>query len=78
MAQDVVVVGGGIAGLAIAWELLTRPGLLGEGVGVHVLEAAPHAGGNIRTERREGYVCEWGPTGWCSQSATLARDWRMN
>jgi oxygen-dependent protoporphyrinogen oxidase len=63
MAQDVVVVGGGIAGLAIGWELLTRPGLLPDGVGVHVLEAAPHAGGNIRTDRRDGYVCEWGPTG---------------
>ena len=32
MAQDVVVVGGGIAGLAIGWELATRPGLLPEGV----------------------------------------------
>ena len=63
MARDVVVVGGGIAGLAIAWELRTRPGGLSEGVGVHVLEAAPHAGGNIRTERRDGYLCEWGPTG---------------
>jgi oxygen-dependent protoporphyrinogen oxidase len=63
MVRDVVVVGGGIAGLAIAWELITRPGGLPEGVGVHVLEAAPHAGGNIRTERRDGYICEWGPTG---------------
>ncbi len=63
MARNVVVVGGGIAGLAIAWELLTRPGLLPQGVGVQVLEAAPRAGGNIRTERRDGYLCEWGPTG---------------
>ena len=70
MAQDVVVVGGGIAGLAIGWELLTRPGLLGEGVGVHVLEAAPRAGGNIRTERRDGYVCEWGPTGFLDDVIT--------
>jgi oxygen-dependent protoporphyrinogen oxidase len=63
MTRDVVVVGGGIAGLAIAWELLTRPGLLPEGGSVEVLEAAPRAGGNIRSERRDGYLCEWGPTG---------------
>ena len=63
MAQDVVVVGGGIAGLSIGWELLTRPGLLPERAGLHVLEAGPAAGGNIRTDRRDGYVCEWGPTG---------------
>jgi len=28
MAKDVVVVGGGISGLAIAWEMLSAPGLL--------------------------------------------------
>jgi oxygen-dependent protoporphyrinogen oxidase len=72
MARDVVVVGGGIAGLAIAWELLTRPGLLPEGVGVQVLEGAPRAGGNIRTDRRDGYLCEWGPTGFLDDApATL-------
>jgi oxygen-dependent protoporphyrinogen oxidase len=63
MAADVVVVGGGVSGLAIAWELLTRPGLLPEGVGVLLLDASPRTGGNIRTERRDGYVCESGPTG---------------
>src|SRR5258705_6010312 len=72
MAQDVVVVGGGIAGLAIAWELRSRPGLLPEGAAVHVLEAAPRAGGNIRSERRDGYLCEWGPTGFLDDApATL-------
>ena len=72
MASDVVVVGGGIAGLAIAWELLTCKGLLPDGVGVRVLEAAPRPGGNIRTERRDGYVCEWGPTGFLDDApATL-------
>src|SRR6266850_4882452 len=71
--RDVVVVGGGIAGLAIAWELITRPGLLPEGAGVEVLEAAPRAGGNIRTERRDGYLCEWGPAGFLDDApATLA------
>jgi oxygen-dependent protoporphyrinogen oxidase len=72
LARDVVIVGAGIAGLSIAWELRTRPGLLPEDVGVHVLEAAPRAGGNIRTERREGYLCEWGPTGFLDDApATL-------
>ena len=72
MARDVVVVGGGIAGLAIAWELLSRPELLPAGAGVIALEAGPRAGGNIRTERRDGYVCEWGPTGFLDDApATL-------
>ncbi len=72
MARDVVVVGGGIAGLAIAWEMVSSPGLLPEGAGVTVLEAAPRAGGNIRTERRDGYLCEWGPTGFLDDApATL-------
>ena len=61
--RDVIVVGGGIAGLAIAWELAARPGLFPEAAGLHVLEAASRAGGNIRTELRDGYLCEWGPTG---------------
>jgi oxygen-dependent protoporphyrinogen oxidase len=73
MGRGVVIVGGGIGGLAIAWELSTRPGLLPPGAGVEVLEAAPRAGGNIRTERREGYLCEWGPTGFLDDApATLA------
>jgi protoporphyrinogen/coproporphyrinogen III oxidase len=63
MARDIVVVGAGIAGLAIAWELASRPGLLPDGIGITVLEAGPRAGGHIRSERREGYLFEWGPTG---------------
>ena len=72
MARDVVVVGGGIAGLAIAWELVSRPELLGDRVRVNVLEATARTGGNIRTERRDGYLCEWGPTGFLDDApATL-------
>jgi oxygen-dependent protoporphyrinogen oxidase len=72
MARDVVVVGGGIAGLAIAWELGSSPGLLPDNTRVFVLEAAPRAGGNIRTERLNGYLCEWGPTGFLDDApATL-------
>jgi protoporphyrinogen/coproporphyrinogen III oxidase len=63
MAQRVVVVGGGIAGLSVAWELLTRPQAGSVGTTVEVLEASDRPGGNIRSERRDGFLCEWGPNG---------------
>lgn len=52
---DVVVVGGGIAGLAAAYELQRL------GVHVRVLEAAPRLGGAILTERFDGWVIDGGP-----------------
>jgi protoporphyrinogen oxidase len=53
----VVVVGGGLAGLAAAWELKRAP------AEVVVLEAGRRAGGVIVTERRDGFVVEGGPDG---------------
>jgi protoporphyrinogen/coproporphyrinogen III oxidase len=58
--RRVVVAGGGIAGLSLAFGL-TR--LLPPGDKVLVLEREPRAGGNIRTETLDGYLCEWGPNG---------------
>jgi protoporphyrinogen/coproporphyrinogen III oxidase len=52
---DVAIVGGGIAGLAAAYELRQR------GVSVTVLEAASRAGGVIQTERTDGWVIDGGP-----------------
>jgi oxygen-dependent protoporphyrinogen oxidase len=49
--------------LAIAWELSSRAGLLPDDVELEVCDAAARPGGNIRSERRDGYLCEWGPTG---------------
>ena len=49
------VVGGGIAGLAAAWEGLQQ------GAEVIVLEAGERLGGKIRTERVDGRVVEHGP-----------------
>jgi oxygen-dependent protoporphyrinogen oxidase len=49
------VVGGGITGLAAAWEGLER------GAEVVVLEASDRLGGKIRTERVDGRVIEHGP-----------------
>jgi len=60
MMSRVVIAGGGIAGLSTAFEL-TREAA-GD-IDVIVLERARRAGGNLRTERVDGYLCEWGPNG---------------
>ena len=52
---DVVVVGGGISGLAAAFGLSRR------GASVEVIEAGPRAGGVISTIRRDGGLYETGP-----------------
>src|SRR5262245_60812287 len=52
---DVAIVGGGIAGLAAAYELRKR------GVSVQVLEAGARPGGVISTERVDGWVIDSGP-----------------
>lgn len=54
-AVDVAIVGGGIAGLAAAWELQQR------GVAACVLEGSPRAGGVIRTDRFDGWTIDAGP-----------------
>lgn len=64
---DVVVVGGGIAGLATAWRLRQLEPLLR----VVLLEALPRTGGKIRTERvqhEEGdFLLEAGPDAFLAQ-----------
>lgn len=72
----VVVVGAGIAGLTVAFEILERGERLAARPRVSVLEAAERAGGNIRTERVDGFLCEAGPTGFLDNAPatlTLAR-----
>lgn len=52
---DVIVIGGGISGLATAF------GLQQKALRVAVLEAAPRAGGVIASRRRDGLLYETGP-----------------
>ena len=54
-AVDVIVVGGGISGLAAAYELRRH------GVSVRVLEASDRPGGVIQTDRFDGWVIDGGP-----------------
>ncbi|MBI1875028.1 MAG: protoporphyrinogen oxidase [Acidobacteria bacterium] len=68
----VAIVGGGIGGLALA-EALDRLSDAADPVDVIVFERSDRAGGNIRTERFDGYLCERGPNGFLDNApATLA------
>ena len=55
MTSDVLVIGGGISGLAAAYELHRA------GLSVRVLEASHRPGGVVVTERVDGYVVDGGP-----------------
>ena len=52
---DVAIIGGGISGMAAAYELQRR------GVSARVVEAGSRPGGVIRTERYDGWVVDGGP-----------------
>jgi oxygen-dependent protoporphyrinogen oxidase len=56
----VVVVGGGITGLAAAWTL-ERAARSGADVQPWVIEASPRLGGKVLTERVGGFVIDAGP-----------------
>ena len=53
----VAIIGGGITGLAAAYRLRQ----IAPDLDVILLEATPHLGGKIGTERFDGFVLEWGP-----------------
>jgi oxygen-dependent protoporphyrinogen oxidase len=63
MPHTAIIVGGGVAGLAVAFELKERAGRVPGGLEVACLEAERRPGGNIRSERVDGFTCEWGPNG---------------
>ncbi len=60
--MKVIIVGGGVSGLATAHYLLKRR----PGCEVTVLEREPHIGGTMRTEQKEGYLFELGANGFLS------------
>jgi oxygen-dependent protoporphyrinogen oxidase len=62
MAGPVVVVGGGIAGLAVAREVRGRGG------DVLLLEASERLGGYVRSELFDGVLFEHGPQGFLGES----------
>jgi oxygen-dependent protoporphyrinogen oxidase len=62
--RTIAVVGGGITGLAAARAAVLRGREVGRSVRVAVLERAGRFGGNILTERVDGFVLDAGPDSW--------------
>ncbi len=62
--------GGGIAGLTTALHLKDRAGEIPGGVEVLVLEGSDRPGGNIQTDRFDGFTIERGPNGYLDNVPT--------
>lgn len=61
--KKIVIIGGGISGLATAWLLRSKAQSAGKDLEITLLEKEPQAGGKIRSIKSDGYTCEWGPNG---------------
>jgi oxygen-dependent protoporphyrinogen oxidase len=64
--KRVAIIGGGVAGLAAAYELarLARGGAAVQGV---LFEASTRLGGIVETVREGGFVIECGPDAWVTE-----------
>ena len=65
--KRVVIIGGGITGLAAAHRLLERCHESGEQVDLKLLEASARAGGIVHTHERDGFLLESGPDSFISE-----------
>jgi protoporphyrinogen/coproporphyrinogen III oxidase len=71
--RRVVIVGGGLSGLAAARAVLDEAEQRAAPVALTLLEREPILGGKIRSTREEGFLCEHGPNGFLdNKPATLA------
>jgi protoporphyrinogen/coproporphyrinogen III oxidase len=75
--KKVVVVGGGISGLATAYLVRREAALAGIEASVTLLEKEPRTGGKIWSIKEGDFLCEWGPNGFLDskpQTLDLCRD----
>ncbi len=61
--KKIVIIGGGISGLATAWLLRDKATKAGIDIDLTLLEKESRGGGKILSIKEEGYLCEWGPNG---------------
>jgi protoporphyrinogen/coproporphyrinogen III oxidase len=66
MMKRVAIVGGGVAGLAAAYEL-ARLARVGAAVQAVLFEASTRLGGIVETVREGGFVIECGPDAWVTE-----------
>jgi oxygen-dependent protoporphyrinogen oxidase len=59
--KRIVIIGGGISGLAAAHRLLECSQSLEQPLEIHLLEASPRLGGIIQTDTRDAFLLERGP-----------------
>jgi oxygen-dependent protoporphyrinogen oxidase len=71
--ERVVIVGGGVSGLALAFWLQRLAAGTGREIRVTVLEAEDTPGGRMRTERDGPYRVEWGPNGFLDSKVHAVR-----
>jgi oxygen-dependent protoporphyrinogen oxidase len=64
--MKIAVVGGGLAGLSVAWRLRQRHDVV-------VFESAGSVGGNVRSQRYGEYVFDLGPNGYMSNATQIAQ-----
>src|SRR5688572_18707582 len=67
--KRVIIVGGGITGLAVAHALEKAA----ERVDVRIVEAAGHLGGNLQTVRHNGFIIDAGPDSWLAAKPHATR-----
>jgi oxygen-dependent protoporphyrinogen oxidase len=70
MDRRIVIVGGGISGLAAARAAVETSQRAGTEIEVVVLERDPAVGGKARTRRRDGWLVEGGPAGYLDDPDT--------
>ena len=65
--KHIVVIGGGITGLAAAHRLLERSHELRKQIQVTLIEAGSRVGGIVQTQERDGFLLEQGPDSFISE-----------
>ena len=65
--KRVVIIGGGITGLAAAHRILELASASGKQVDLKILEASGRTGGIVKTRERDGFLVESGPDSFISE-----------